>query len=80
MCRCLGGCSHAMSNNEERAWEAWEAEVAQHLAVIRAACDRVEQAVRASRDPGHAIHEALMDEDAAAQTLWKMRDGPGRPE
>jgi hypothetical protein len=55
-----------MSNNEERAWEEWEAEVAA-LAAIRAACDRVEQAVRASRDPGHAIAEALMDEDARSE-------------
>jgi hypothetical protein len=80
MCRCLGGCSHAMSNNEERAWESWEQDMTLQLAVVRAACDAIEATVRLTRNPGRDIADALERVDEASEAIFSLRHGPEQPE
>jgi hypothetical protein len=78
MCRCLGGCSHAMSRNEEQAWEEWDDVAATHLAQMHSAVRRLKDAVL-KRDPTEIV-AALQDADEAEEFLFALRHGPERPE
>lgn len=80
MCRCLRGCSHAMSNNEEQANEEWSAEIDRHAAVIREQCDLICYAALVEAKPGASIAEALQRIDAASEAILKLGDGPEQPE
>jgi hypothetical protein len=77
MCRCLGGCSHAMSNNEERAWEQWETETLDLVGDLRTLNLRLTAAVE-MRDSQEII-EALQMADAISEMLFKLRHGPEQP-
>lgn len=65
--------------NEERASHAWDADLALQLAVIRAACDAVEAAARASRDCAWVIIGATERISDANDELFKIRSGPENP-
>jgi hypothetical protein len=78
MCRCLGGCSHAMSNNEERAWEEWEADAKIRVRELRSLTGMLDTAIE-HRDAA-AIVAAVQNADAISERLFQMRDGPERPE
>ena len=63
--------------NEERATEAWRAEVLGRLAEIRASCHRVEAQLLT---PYPAFRDDVGIIEDAAEALWQLRHGPEQPE
>jgi hypothetical protein len=79
MCRCLGGCSHAMSNNEERAWEEWETKPHDLVGDPRRLNARWSQAIEApATRPGH--HRGRSIDGRGSARSVPLRHGPERPE
>ncbi len=72
--------SQTMSRNEERATEAWRAAILTQLAVIDQATQQIEDALWDAGDPAAAIAKAGERIMEAEQAIFRLRDGPERPE